>query len=199
MSYVVVVADRIADAGFELLRAESELEVRAIAGQPDRLPDALRTAHALIVRSDTTVTEELMAAGPGRLYHEATVGAGLPVVRTLADQLATGDQLARAEGVLSGTASFLMSELARGERFSDAVRRARAGQAAVVLGMLFEQARGIPAQRQPDALELPRLARRELCVEDQLQLGEHVLSVPSDVHHAERAPALQRSPAVGGR
>ncbi len=66
-----------------------------------------------------------MDAGPGRLYCEATVGAGLPVVRTLADQLATGDELARAEGVLSGTASFLMSELARGEPFSRAVRRAR--------------------------------------------------------------------------
>jgi aspartokinase/homoserine dehydrogenase 1 len=67
----------------------------------------------------------LVTAGPGRLYHEATVGAGLPVIRTLSDLLATGDEVVRLEGVFSGTASFLMAELARGESFSRAVARAR--------------------------------------------------------------------------
>jgi D-3-phosphoglycerate dehydrogenase len=76
MSYVVVVADRIADAGLELLQAEPQLDVRAVAGHPDRLLDALQTAHALIVRSDTSVTEELMAGSPG-LTVIARAGVGV--------------------------------------------------------------------------------------------------------------------------
>jgi aspartokinase/homoserine dehydrogenase 1 len=83
------------------------------------------TANKRLLDGEMTDYRRLMSDGPGRLYHEATVGAGLPVIRTLADQLATGDELMRAEGVLSGTVSFLMSELHRGEPFSRAVRRAQ--------------------------------------------------------------------------
>ncbi len=83
------------------------------------------TANKRLVAGEMGDYRRLMSAGPGRLYYEATVGAGLPVIRTLADQLATGDELMRAAGVLSGPISFLMSELTRGELFSRAVRRAR--------------------------------------------------------------------------
>jgi aspartokinase/homoserine dehydrogenase 1 len=83
------------------------------------------TANKRLLAGETSAYRRLMGSGPGRLYYEATVGAGLPVIRTLADQLATGDELSRLEGVLSGTVSFLMSELSRGELFSRAVRRAR--------------------------------------------------------------------------
>ncbi len=60
----------------------------------------------------------------GRLYHEATVGAGLPVIRTLTDLVASGDRLVKVEGTFSGTLSFLMDRLRRGEAFSAAVRQA---------------------------------------------------------------------------
>ncbi len=83
------------------------------------------TANKRLLAGEMSAYRRLMGSGPGRLYWEATVGAGLPVIRTLADQLATGDELLRLEGVLSGTVSFLMSELSRGELFSRAVRRAR--------------------------------------------------------------------------
>jgi aspartokinase/homoserine dehydrogenase 1 len=63
--------------------------------------------------------------GAGRLYHEATVGAGLPVVRTLADQVATGDRVRRIEGLFSGTLSFLLHRLRHGSTFSDALAEAR--------------------------------------------------------------------------
>jgi aspartokinase/homoserine dehydrogenase 1 len=63
--------------------------------------------------------------GAGRLYHEATVGAGLPVVRTLADQLATGDRVLRIEGLFSGTLSFLLHRLREGATFSAALAEAR--------------------------------------------------------------------------
>ncbi len=100
----------------------------AIAAAHSRLRSAgvhVVTANKKLLAGEMSDYRQLMSAGPGGLYYEATVGAGLPVIRTLADQLATGDRLMRAEGVLSGTVSFLMSELHREEPFSLAVRRAR--------------------------------------------------------------------------
>jgi aspartokinase/homoserine dehydrogenase 1 len=61
----------------------------------------------------------------GRLLKvEATVGAGLPVVDTLEMLLATGDRLTRAEGCLSGTLGFVMTQLDEGVPFSSAVAAA---------------------------------------------------------------------------
>ncbi|UCF41994.1 MAG: phosphoglycerate dehydrogenase [Gemmatimonadota bacterium] len=64
MSFVVVVADRVHPAGLALLEAEPQVEVVSVAGEPHRLPAELERADALLVRSDTTVTEELMAGAP---------------------------------------------------------------------------------------------------------------------------------------
>ena len=71
------------------------------------------------------LVEAQSAPGAGRLFHEATVGAGLPVVHTLADQIATGDRVARIEGLFSGTLSFLLSSLRQGNSFSAALAEAR--------------------------------------------------------------------------
>ncbi|KAK2731806.1 hypothetical protein FQN55_004442 [Onygenales sp. PD_40] len=46
------------------------------------------------------------------VYHESTVGAGLPVLSTLRDLVATGDKVTRIEGVFSGTLSFLFNNFA---------------------------------------------------------------------------------------
>lgn len=43
------------------------------------------------------------------VYHESSVGAGLPVISTLKDLMATGDQVTRIEGVFSGTMSYLFN------------------------------------------------------------------------------------------
>ncbi|MGH7460115.1 MAG: bifunctional aspartate kinase/homoserine dehydrogenase I, partial [Longimicrobiales bacterium] len=58
------------------------------------------------------------------LYSETTVGAGLPVLRPIADLVATGDAVQRVDGVLSGTLSFLFSQIMQGVPFSAAVRDA---------------------------------------------------------------------------
>lgn len=63
--------------------------------------------------------------GGTRWRYEATVGAGLPVLSTLQDLLATGDEVVAIEGVLSGTLAFLLSAWEAGEPFSEAVARAR--------------------------------------------------------------------------
>lgn len=57
---------------------------------------------------------------------ETTCGAALPVISTLNTLLNSGDVIQRIEGSLSGTLSFLSSQLEAGARFGDAVREAKA-------------------------------------------------------------------------
>ncbi|HEY0970793.1 MAG TPA: hypothetical protein VGE02_07445, partial [Gemmatimonadales bacterium] len=58
------------------------------------------------------------------LLHEATVGAGLPVIDTLRKLTESGDHVLSIEGCPSGTLGYLFGELGRGTAFSAALRRA---------------------------------------------------------------------------
>lgn len=60
------------------------------------------------------------------LKAEATVGAGLPVIDTLEVMQATGDRITMAQGCLSGTLAFVISQLEAGVALSQAVEQARA-------------------------------------------------------------------------
>jgi len=72
----IVVADRLASNGLALLRSTSGLDVIETVGKgPDALKDALLDAAALIVRSETKVTGDLMAAAP-KLRIVARAGIG---------------------------------------------------------------------------------------------------------------------------
>ncbi|PYI35722.1 hypothetical protein BP00DRAFT_387981 [Aspergillus indologenus CBS 114.80] len=65
--------------------------------------------------SDLALWKAIFAAaaeGNALVYHESTVGAGLPVLSTLRDLVATGDEVTRIEGVFSGTLSFLFNTFA---------------------------------------------------------------------------------------
>ncbi|HBY99384.1 MAG TPA: homoserine dehydrogenase [Chloroflexi bacterium] len=57
--------------------------------------------------------------------YEATVGAGLPVIRILRMLLETGDEVQAIRGAFSGTLGYLMTELQAGVPFSVAVREAK--------------------------------------------------------------------------
>jgi aspartokinase/homoserine dehydrogenase 1 len=65
-----------------------------------------------------------VASRGGSIYYETTVGAGLPVLRTVADLAATGDKILRIQGVLSGTLGYLCDEVMKGRPFSEAVKGA---------------------------------------------------------------------------
>jgi aspartokinase/homoserine dehydrogenase 1 len=56
--------------------------------------------------------------------YEATAGAGLPVLDTLAKLREAGDRVDTIAGCFSGTIGFLMTSLEEGTKFSDAVREA---------------------------------------------------------------------------
>jgi homoserine dehydrogenase len=65
----------------------------------------------------------------GYIYHESSVGAGLPVISTLKDLVETGDEVIRIEGVFSGTMSFLFNSFqptsGGGGKFSAEVKTAK--------------------------------------------------------------------------
>lgn len=58
--------------------------------------------------------------------YEATVGAGLPVTSTLCALLDTGDRIVSIDGLVSGTLSYLLSEVEAGTPYSVALSRAHA-------------------------------------------------------------------------
>jgi aspartokinase/homoserine dehydrogenase 1 len=66
------------------------------------------------------------AAGAARWRYEATVCAGLPVIRTLRDLLDTGDTLHAIDGMFSGTLAWLCSRHDGAQPFSALLREAHA-------------------------------------------------------------------------
>jgi len=80
--------------------------------------------------------QALSAQRPGEEYpmvfHESTVGAGLPVLDTLKNLVATGDKIVKIEGIFSGTLSYLFNVFsptsgpASNVKFSDIVKDAKA-------------------------------------------------------------------------
>jgi aspartokinase/homoserine dehydrogenase 1 len=59
-------------------------------------------------------------------FFETNVGAGLPVIHTLADLLRSGDRVNRIEAVLSGTLNFVFNNYDGSRKFAEVVRQAQA-------------------------------------------------------------------------
>jgi aspartokinase/homoserine dehydrogenase 1 len=57
--------------------------------------------------------------------YETNVGAGLPVMSTLRDLIASGDEVLKIEGILSGTLSYLFNTYDGSVPFGELVRQAR--------------------------------------------------------------------------
>jgi homoserine dehydrogenase len=68
--------------------------------------------------------ERLTRMLPDRLWHEATVGAGMPIISTLDGLIAGGDEILEIQASPSGTLGFVMSAVEAGRRFSVAVKEA---------------------------------------------------------------------------
>jgi len=68
--------------------------------------------------------ERLVGLLPGRLWHEATVGAGMPIISTLDGLIEGGDEILEIQASPSGTLGFVMSAVEAGRRFSEAVNEA---------------------------------------------------------------------------
>lgn len=70
------------------------------------------------------------AESGAKMYHESSVGAGLPIISTLNDLIEAGDKVKKIEGVFSGTMSFLFNTFAP--------TQGTGGQWSVVLGKAKE-------------------------------------------------------------
>ncbi|MDR2888030.1 MAG: bifunctional aspartate kinase/homoserine dehydrogenase I [Bacteroidales bacterium] len=60
-----------------------------------------------------------------RFIYETTVGAGLPVIKTINDLALSGDRILRIEAVLSGTINFIFNEIGPSMPLSEAIKKAR--------------------------------------------------------------------------
>jgi bifunctional aspartokinase / homoserine dehydrogenase 1 len=60
-----------------------------------------------------------------RFMYETTVGAGLPIIKTINDLVLSGDKILKIEAVLSGTMNFIFNELSPEVPLSSAIRKAR--------------------------------------------------------------------------
>ncbi|HVS60609.1 MAG TPA: homoserine O-acetyltransferase, partial [Gemmatimonadaceae bacterium] len=111
----------------DLTASDTILELEgAIAAGMDLV---LANKRPLADRRDTTRGLARHAAAHGRrILHEATVGAGLPLLDTISKLQESGDEVLGIEGCPSGTLGYLFGEIGRGTPFSTALR------AAMVLG-----------------------------------------------------------------
>lgn len=57
--------------------------------------------------------------------YEANVGAGLPIISTLRDLIAGGDEIVKIEGIFSGTLSYLFNHFSEIQSFSELVKLAQ--------------------------------------------------------------------------
>ncbi|ODV94382.1 hypothetical protein PACTADRAFT_76986 [Pachysolen tannophilus NRRL Y-2460] len=75
---------------------------------------SIATPNKKAFSSDLETWNEIFAnsSSPngGLVYHEATVGAGLPIIGTVRDMIETGDKIEKIEGIFSGTLSYIFNE-----------------------------------------------------------------------------------------
>jgi aspartokinase/homoserine dehydrogenase 1 len=67
---------------------------------------------------------DLLRRRQKHFLYEANVGAGLPIMSTLRDLIASGDEIERVEGIFSGTLSYLFNAFDGSAPFSGIVRQA---------------------------------------------------------------------------
>ena len=66
----------------------------------------------------------LLAKRQRHFLYETNVGAGLPIISTLRDLIASGDEISKVEGIFSGTLSYLFNTFDGTVPFSELVREA---------------------------------------------------------------------------
>lgn len=101
----------------------------------DRYPELLRHGIGIVTpnklansgsQASYTALQQLARRHRVPYCYETTVGAALPVLGPIADLIRSGDRVRRIEALVSGTLSFILNRVNNGERFSVAVRDARA-------------------------------------------------------------------------
>ena len=82
-----------------------------------------KRANALPWKLYSSLMEQ-MSRRQKHFFYEANVGAGLPIMSTLRDLIASGDEIVKIEGILSGTLSYLFNSFDGSTPFSALVKEA---------------------------------------------------------------------------
>ncbi len=88
---------------------------------------SISTPNKVAASSKYAEYEQLKAIADKRgvlFQYETNVGAGLPVITTVADLVNSGDRIRKIEGILSGSLSFIFNSFKKGDAFSDIVAEA---------------------------------------------------------------------------
>jgi bifunctional aspartokinase / homoserine dehydrogenase 1 len=86
------------------------------------------TANKIACSSEYSYYHELKSLANEnhvRFMYETTVGAGLPIIKTISDLVVSGDRILKIEAVLSGTLNFIFNTLGPDMPFSKTVRIAK--------------------------------------------------------------------------
>ena len=86
------------------------------------------TANKIACSSEYNYYQKLRASANERgvrFMYETTVGAGLPIIKTINDLIVSGDKILKIEAVLSGTMNFIFNEMGPDMPLSAAIRKAR--------------------------------------------------------------------------
>lgn len=75
---------------------------------------------------DYEVLQSAGAEGGSHYFYETTVGAALPIIKTIRDLVDTGDRIHTIKGILSGTLAYLFNVYDGSKPFSEIVREAKA-------------------------------------------------------------------------
>ncbi|HUQ84299.1 MAG TPA: bifunctional aspartate kinase/homoserine dehydrogenase I [Gemmatimonadaceae bacterium] len=110
-----IFVDLTADDTSALLRSALSAGMDVVLANKRPLAGALADARAL---------QEAARTHDRRILHETTVGAGLPIIDTYYKLVEARDRVQRIDGCTSGTLGFLLSEIGRGKKFSESLRKA---------------------------------------------------------------------------
>lgn len=86
------------------------------------------TANKIACSSEQSYYQKLKSIANERgvrFMYETTVGAGLPIIKTINDLVLSGDKILKIEAVLSGTMNFIFNELSPEMPLSSAIRKAK--------------------------------------------------------------------------
>jgi homoserine dehydrogenase len=122
---------RFTTALHEALGEDPDLVIELIGGADgagEIMCEALRSGANVVTANKAAVAKHYdtlhacAAAGGGLLAYSAAVGGGVPILELLAR---LGPRVESIEGVMNGTANFLLGRLGEGWAFDDAVRKAQ--------------------------------------------------------------------------
>lgn len=106
----------------------ADAKVGAIYGDVLERYVSIVTASKIACSSEYSYYERLktIAYQRGvRLMYETTVGAGLPIIKTISDLVVSGDRILKIEAVLSGTLNFIFNTISPETPLSSAIRLAK--------------------------------------------------------------------------